>query len=138
MKEYHIGQVLYVLLKGDTTIHPVLVVEELRKKTLQGVVTEYTVEIVTGKNGKRSTSTLSDLDAIVFENIGEAKSHLVNNATEAINRICNLAQATAEKWLTVHVPQSLQPEDDVSYEEDDKIVLENGVKARVILPPEFR
>jgi len=138
MKEYYIGQVLYVLLKGDTTIHPVLVVEELRKKTLQGVLTEYTVEVVTGKNGKKTTSSLSDLDATVFENIEEAKTFLVSNATEAINRICDAAKATAEKWLTVQTPQTYETDNEVPYEEEDKIVLENGMKARVILPPDFR
>jgi len=138
MKEYYVGQVLYVLLKGETNIHPVLVTEELRKKTLQGVLTEYTVEIVAGKSGKRNPVSLSELNATVFENIGEAKSYLIDNATDAINRICNIAQATAEKWFSVQTPETNHKESEYSSEEEDKIILENGVKARVIMPPEFR
>ena len=139
MKEYTIGQVLFVLLKGETSIHPLLVVEELRKKTLQGVTTEYTVEVVSGK-GKKVKFNLSELEAIVFDDIASAKAHLLRNATEAIDNICNVATSLAEKWLVTtqtkvnDVPPLPHFAED---EEEESITLENGVKARVILPPNF-
>jgi len=138
MKEYSIGQVLFVLLKGDTNIHPVMVVEELKKKTLQGASTEYTVEIVT-KGGKRNRVPLSELDATVFEGVEHAREHLIVNATTAIQRICDIAAQVAKKHFTEVAPtvpqkRQIEPEidDDINGE---TVVLDNGVKARIILPP---
>ena len=138
MKEYSIGQVLFVLLKGDTNIHPVMVVEELKKKTLQGASTEYTVEIVT-KGGKRNRVPLSELDATVFEGVEHAREHLIVNATTAIQRICDIAAQVAKKHFVEVVPtvpqkRQIEPEidDDINGE---TVVLDNGVKARIILPP---
>ncbi len=138
MKEYSIGQVLFVLLKGDTNIHPVMVVEELKKKTLQGASTEYTVEIVT-KGGKRNRVPLSELDATVFDGVEHAREHLIVNATTAIQRICDIATQAAKKHFvevapTVPQKRQIEPEidDDINGE---TVVLDDGVKARIILPP---
>jgi hypothetical protein len=138
MKEYSIGQVLFVLLKGDTNIHPVMVVEELKKKTLQGASTEYTVEIVT-KGGKRNRVPLSELDATVFDGVEHAREHLIVNATTAIQRICDVAAQAAKKHFaevapTVPQKRQIEPEidDDINGE---TVVLDDGVKARIILPP---
>ncbi len=138
MKEYSIGQVLFVLLKGDTNIHPVMVVEELKKKTLQGASTEYTVEIVT-KGGKRNRVPLSELDATVFDGVEHAREHLIVNATTAIQRICDVATQAAKKHFaevapTVPQKRQIEPEidDDINGE---TVVLDDGVKARIILPP---
>jgi hypothetical protein len=139
MKEYNIGQVLFVLLKGDTNIHPVMVVEEVKKKTLQGASTEYTVEIVL-KGGKRNRVPLSELDATVFDNLDNAREQLVLNATNAIQRICDVAAASAKKnfsGVSDPVVPRKQIENDLNDDDtgNDTIILDNGVKARIILPP---
>lgn len=138
MKEYSIGQVLFILLKGDTSIHPVLVTEEVRKRTVQGSTVEYTVELVL-KTGKRSHVMLSELEAHVFDDISDARSYLINNATKAINDICSSASQNAEKWFSRKIetspPRQLSNE---LMEDAPMIELDNGVVARVRLPPELQ
>ncbi len=139
MKEYSIGQVLFVLLKGDTNIHPVMVVEELKKKTLQGASTEYTVEIIS-KGGKRNRVLLTELEATVFDSVENAREHLIINATTAIQRICDVATQSARKHFSEVAPavvqrRHIEPElidDDINGE---TVLLDDGVKARIILPP---
>lgn len=136
MKEYSIGQVLFILLKGDTSIHPVLVSEEVRKKTLQGSTTEYTVELVL-KNGKRNHVVLSEIEAQVFDDIDSARSFLLGNATKAINEICDAASRNSNKWFASKSEQEIPVRHiNTDLVEDVPMVeLGNGVVARVRLPP---
>lgn len=139
MKEYSIGQVLFTLMKGDTSIHPVLVTEEVRKKTLQGSTTEYTVELVL-KNGKRSHVVLSEIEAQVFDRIDDARSFLLGNATRAINEICDTATRNSDKWFSTKTEQEL-PVRHINTElaeEVPMVELGNGVVARVRLPPSLQ
>ena len=38
---YHVGQVLFVILNKKTQVYPMMVVEEIIKKTMQGEETNY-------------------------------------------------------------------------------------------------
>ena len=135
MKEYNIGQVLFVLLKGDTSIHPVMIVEEVKKKTLQGATTEYTVETV-AKAGKRNRVPLSDLDATVFDDISSAREFLLRNANDAIERICENAVRFANKNFSDRETFEKPHVNNTHHEEvnGETVVLENGVKARISIP----
>ena len=44
-KKYDVGQVLYVISKKERKVYPVLVVEEIVRKTLSGAETSYIVQL---------------------------------------------------------------------------------------------
>lgn len=137
MKEHDIGQILFVLLKGETNIHPVLVVEELRKKTLQGESIDYTVEVA-AKGGKKSRVNLHELEATVFVDVEEARDFLVSNATKAIGDICERAKVAAARLFGEEQPTpATKDERQTAPTSPSTVVLENGVKGRVIIPQEL-
>lgn len=95
MKKHEVGQVLFILAAKDMRIHPVMVVEEVTKKTLSGEQTNYTVESSTARGRKRFDLNLDGLK--VFDTIDEIKTYLLENAKNAIEEMCNSASTLAEK-----------------------------------------
>lgn len=136
MRKLTVGQILFVLVPGEMAIHPVRVVEEVNRKTLQGEEINYMIEI--GLKGSRKTVPLDD-DVLTFSTIEEARSHLLDNARAAIDKICEKAQAAAMKEF----PQERPPVKNVRNGEKSPVIethsvlLENGTKVKIHLPPEL-
>lgn len=150
MRKYTIGQVLYVLIPNELLIHPVRVVEEVSRKTLEGEEVKYTIEVV--NKGKKSRAQLND-DVEVFEDITVAENHLIANAIRAVNEICESARIAAEKEFGVERVSPPQPAPAIKsvVAEDVKnvkkkrgegvrnqqtVILDNGEVVKVTLPSE--
>lgn len=150
MRKYTIGQVLYVLIPNELLIHPVRVVEEVSRKTLEGEEVKYTIEVV--NKGKKSRAQLND-DVEVFEDITVAENHLIANAIRAVNEICESARIAAEKEFGVERVSPPQPAPTIKsvVAEDVKnvkkkrgegvrnqqtVILDNGEVVKVTLPSE--
>ena len=136
MNKFIIGQVLFILIPGEMSLHPVMIVEEVNRKTLSGEETTYTIEL--SVNGKRSRVPLDD-DVLTFASIIEAHQHLLENARIAVSRIFEIAKASSEKEF----PQNMSKKDNSNMEsvvtsdntqEDFTISLPNGKKANVRMP----
>ena len=151
MRKYTIGQVLYVLIPNELLIHPVRVVEEVSRKTLEGEEVKYTIEVV--NKGKKSRAQLND-DVEVFEDITLAENHLIANAIRAVNEICESARLAAEKEFGVEriaqLPQSptkplpavvedvknVKRKRSEGVRNQQTVILDNGEVVKVTLPSE--
>ena len=87
---FNIGQVLYVMLNNGTKLIPVKVIEEMRKKTLDGEVYTYSV---LSPNGKKYN--LDNFDGQIFNDSNQAYEDLLERATQNIKMMVDNATNVA-------------------------------------------
>lgn len=104
--KYSVGQVLYVVLKKETRIYPMQVIEEITKKTLDGELTSY---MVRGGTDPKAQLLITDVDGEIFDSAEKARTTLVERATASISRLVDVAVQKAAEWY----PNSFEaPSDD--------------------------
>jgi hypothetical protein len=137
MNKKEVGQILYILSQSDMNLIPVIVVEEMIRRTLDGEETTYAVEAM-GRNGAKKRFNLSNESMKVFDDVEHARSFLVNNATDAINALC--AEASSKGKLlresTKRTPVKEQEKNAYDpVQEYDEVLLEDGTRVKISLPP---
>lgn len=92
---YQVGQILYVILRKETTVYPMQVIEEITKKTLDGEVTSYIL-----KAGRDVSKTLSinDIDGEIFDSPEAAEKVLFERVTQSISIRIEQAKTKAKEW----------------------------------------
>ena len=88
MHTYDVGQVIYIVSSKKMQVMPLVIAEEVIRKTLSGQAVTYLVK----RDKTSKTYDLSALQGIVYETISDVKEALVENATVAISKICEEAQ----------------------------------------------
>tara|TARA_E500000331_G_C17228240_1_gene701395 strand:+ start:918 stop:1358 length:441 start_codon:yes stop_codon:yes gene_type:complete len=81
---FSVGQVIYLLTRKDPKVYPALVCEEVQKRSLTGNTTSYVVRLPTDD---AKEVELERLDAEIFIGVDEARSAMIERATEQINFI---------------------------------------------------
>ena len=125
---YEVGQVLFVILSKKSQVYPMMVVEEITKKNLQGEDVNYVLQ---GGADPTSTVLLNQVDGEIFESAEEAKNTLISRATSQIERLVSNAVAKSKEWYSKSVIQET-----VVHElpEASTVVLPDGTIARVKMP----
>jgi hypothetical protein len=138
---YRIGQVLYVIVGKSKTVEPCKVVRKQTDETIDGVTIQHVCENAEGETFSLESWQQKNMLAGVFERIDDARSHLLQLATEMVDRLVEKAAAKAQERFDVQKfsqpTASVSPEDLVPVT-TDTIVLEDGTRARVHLPPELQ
>ena len=96
MNDYIIGQVLYVVVRGENRVRPMQVVEEILRKTVDGVHKTYMLY----PGDDRDTISIHDLDADIYSSSDEVKSALIEKASTTINKIVDNAVEKASQIFT--------------------------------------
>lgn len=130
---YKVGQVLYLCNEESMKIIPLQIIEEVVRTTINGTEKNY---ILLFPDNKKTKIDLNKIKGKVFESIEQIQSHMIQNATEAINRMAKTAEILKEKAFDVvedkkNVPQK---EIGVQVEANDDIImvdLGNGTKAKM-------
>jgi hypothetical protein len=136
MSTYDVGQVVFVVSSAKMAVYPLVIAEEVTRKTLAGEEKTYLVK----KNQRDDSFDLSRVAGEIYTDINDVKSALIDNVTRAISKICDNAKkrssdlapprsSTKEKPGPRKKSQVEQPTDD----QIKSFVLENGTKARVNL-----
>jgi hypothetical protein len=94
---YRVGQILFVILNKKMQVYPMMVVEEITKRTMQGEQTNYVLQ---GGSDSSSTILLDKVDGEIFESADEAKYVLTSRATSQIERLVDTAVEKAEQWYS--------------------------------------
>lgn len=94
-KKYNVGQVLYIVPTNDNKVIPVLVVEEITKRTLKGSVVTYRIQ-----SGGDATKVfmIDDVKGTFFASPDAAKKSLIEIASARINKIVDHAAKKAREW----------------------------------------
>lgn len=96
MENLHVGQVVFILLREDHRIAPVQVVEEVVRRKLGGEEVNYFVRA--NSNPKSKILPLDLKKERVFLTIEDARSFMIENATKAIEGICEEARKIAASF----------------------------------------
>ena len=132
--KYNVGQTIFAMLKKQKQVIPVLVVEELTRKRVDGESCTYTVQLPDNKN---TQVQLDKLDAVVFDTIDAVKESMLNTAAQTIEKII----VRAEKIKTEFFPHQQEeahyqkevyiPENDKGKIDSMQVDLGNGVKGKL-------
>jgi hypothetical protein len=107
MKEYKVGQILYLMSENSTNIIPIQVIEEVVKTTIAGQEKTYTIQL---PDKKKTTADISTIKGSIFRDPNRLKSFMIKNATDAIIKIVNNAANLSETAFDVQkeeVPSTL-------------------------------
>lgn len=127
----NVGQVIYVIITKKGQVYPMMVIEEIIKKSLRGEEVNYVLQA--GSNPS-NTILLNDIEGEVYATAKEAKTVLIGRATEQIEKIIQNSVKKAEEWYSkTEVEQ--ETSENSSFDEDEHVVtLPDGTTARLKFP----
>lgn len=99
MMKLNVGQVIFILLRDDHRIAPVQVVEEVVHRKLTGEEVKYYVKASPAPGAKAYPLDLSK--EIVFFSLENAREYMIENATRAIESICEEATKASNEFEQV-------------------------------------
>tara|TARA_B100000214_G_scaffold373973_1_gene355533 strand:+ start:426 stop:866 length:441 start_codon:yes stop_codon:yes gene_type:complete len=135
----NVGQIIYILSRKEMRVFPVIVVEEICRKTLDEMITSYVVRL---PNKEKSEMLLDEIDAEVFTSVQSVEEKMKRSAYEKIMSILSSAkkmesvfQESIEKAATV---EHIQDDSHVENREEEsqlpqetvKVDLGNGITAK--------
>lgn len=130
MKNYEIGQIIFLLDRENMTIFPVRIVKEVSTKTVDQIFTTYTVDFEDA-SGKGTTFSIPKKNILDFQHVSEAREYMISNATKAIDEICEKAeQWRTEVYLTDKKETSKKLSESV-VQDNETVLLDNGMKVRL-------
>ena len=141
---YEIGQVLYVISQRERRVFPVRVVEQVTRKSLDGIKEQYWVEL------PRDAKTVKDskpqvLDAFgtlgedVFDTLDDVRMYMLSNATKMIDEtIATADRIASERFAPPPVTAVVvEPTDEALLDNDNMkttVTLDDGTVARFSIP----
>jgi hypothetical protein len=140
--QYQVGQILFVVFKDKQSLVPVRVVEEVVRRTSSGEQRSYFVSVSDTRDNLKAVP-LEEPAENVFASLDDAKDALLQNARLGIEKVCERARLVKEKEFPGAQPtrnmleQSFEESDSEGVQDDATILLDNGVRAKIRLPPEL-
>lgn len=140
---YKVGQVLFVIPTGKTALVPILVVEEITKKTIGGTITSYMVTARTGEGDK--IVELSKIPGEFFESSAQARKVMLERAAQAVNSVVDKSIRLSQ----VQFPSGFEGETSIgdvleakempgTQDDGTIVVLDNGQQVRVRMPDSLK
>jgi hypothetical protein len=140
---YKVGQVLFVIPTGKTALVPILVVEEITKKTVQGTITSYMVTARTGEGDK--IVELTKIPGEFFESSSQARKVMLERAAQAVNAIVDKSIRLSQVQFPSGFEGEVAVEDVLEAHEmpgtsdvEGTIVLLDGQPVRVRMPESLK
>lgn len=133
---YVVGQVLYAVFKRESKVIPVRVVEEITRKTLEGLRVDYTVQAGPSDESNISLEALAK-ECEVFDSPSQVIETLTDRAKSSITRLVSAATQKSEAWYGGQGDsQGFQQEQPArnAAQEHVNVVLPDGTVARAKMP----
>lgn len=96
MSNFHVGQIVYVVLNRRNCVQPFRVVEIITKKTLSGEQVNYRLQ---GGDNVSTMTMLDELDGEIFETAEDVRQNLVERASIQIDKIVDDAMSVSIDWF---------------------------------------
>lgn len=84
MKEYEVGQIIYLLSPKTLKVIPSLIVEEITRKTVEATQTKFVLEM---PDKKKTRVTIDEVKAEIFADVESLRSFMIQNATQTIDKL---------------------------------------------------
>lgn len=94
MNNYKVGQVVYLLNQKTLSIIPALIVEEITRKTVDETLIEHMIQL---PDKKSTRSKLSKVSSLIFSDISELRSHMLENTRKNIESLLENAMVLKEE-----------------------------------------
>lgn len=91
--QYKVGQVFYLVGTETAKVIPFRVVEEVTRTTLEGQEKTYIVEL---PDANQTKIPVSKLKGKIFDRLGDLRSHMIQNAKQAIDSMISDAETLAK------------------------------------------
>jgi hypothetical protein len=85
---YKVGQVVYLLSPKTLKILPALIVEEITRKTVEDVKTQYVLQM---PDKNKTNVVLGDVTAEIFNDIETLRNHMIENTRLSVEKLISLA-----------------------------------------------
>lgn len=92
MQNYEVGQIIYLLVKGEMKVIPTRVVEAITRKRLSGTDTTYMVQL---PDKERTIIDLTELDAEPFNDLGRVREVMLERVSASIEGTIKRTEALA-------------------------------------------
>lgn len=129
---YRVGQILFVIINKKMQIYPMMITEEIVKRTLQGEEVNYVLQ---GGSDSSATILLNQVDGEIFESAEEAKYVLTNRATHQIEKLVDAAILKAKEWYNLDNESPRETSEVFTLPQEDqkevKITLPDGTIANL-------
>jgi len=125
---YRVGQVLFVIINKKMQIYPMMIIEEIVKRTMQGEEVNYVLQ---GGSDSTTTILLNQVDGEIFESAEEAKYVLTNRATQQIEKLIDSAVARANEWYNFDNQETSEALTLPEQQDKIKITLPDGTIANL-------
>lgn len=134
MSTYDVGQVIFVVSSAKMAVYPLVISEEVTRKTLSGEEKTYLVK----KSQNGDAFDLSQVAGDIYTDIVDVKSALIQNVTDAVSKICDTAEKRSTNLSPSQPERKARPDkrramQTPSDEQIKSFVLEDGTRARVNL-----
>lgn len=128
-KRFQIGQVLFALFPEKYALIPFRIAEENVVRTLNGESTSY--KAVYGPSNTLIEMDVFAKNAIIYENLKDAHTALLNQAKQTIDKVVGGAAAKAKAWFPNAVAMPVQQVPQVQSSDEPMLELPDGTVARV-------
>jgi len=101
---YKVGQIFYLVGAETAKVIPFRIVEEVTRTTMKGIEKSFIAEM---PDGNKTTVDVAKLKGAVFKDVKTLRTHMVSNASDAIERMINGAKLISkEAFQTEQVEES--------------------------------
>ena len=123
MKEYKVGQIIYLLSPKTLKVLPSLIVEEITRKTVDETVTKFVLQM---PDDKGTRVTIDEVKAKIFADVDNLRNFMINNATQTIDKL--IENAINDKEINFG-----QDKLEISLEQEGNELVQNSDEGVIIL-----
>jgi hypothetical protein len=122
MKNYKVGQVLYLIKVEQQRILPVQVVEEVIRTTVDGKEKTYSIKF---PDKKETVVDISRINGILYESTQELQLYMINNAKNAIQGMIENAVDLSSIFKKVVVHEEVKTKNKINKVDNSENVQNN-------------
>ena len=111
-----VGQVVFLLTKKSSKVYPVLVCEEIKKRSLAGETVNYVVRLPTDDS---TEVEIDKLDAEIFETVDHAREAIIGRISEQVDQMLQSAISLSEMFSEFVISGDEKNETDNSSADSD-------------------
>jgi hypothetical protein len=116
--KYKVGQVFYLIGLETARVIPFMIVEEVTRTTISGIEKTFIAEL---PDVKKTKIDVLKLKGVVFDNLEELKTHMIENAKNAIATMIDQALQLSDEAFNTNLLSSYEDNAEIISEYHEEI-----------------